>query len=138
MSDNVANIRQASVDEFIELRRSVSWGTPDRDAIAEGLKNSLFSVCIERYGELVGYGRVVGDNGFTIFVQDVIVKPPYQRQGIGTLIMTSIMEYIMSKYRIGTYIGLMATTGKEEFYKRFGFIARPNEQMGAGMIQFIK
>jgi hypothetical protein len=32
----------------------------------------------------------------------------------------------------------MATKGREAFYKKFGFIERPNEQFGAGMIQFIK
>ncbi|WP_253287331.1 hypothetical protein [Clostridium bornimense] len=36
-----------------------------------------------------------------------------------------------------TTIGLMAAKGKEEFYKKFGFIERPNDHQGPGMIQII-
>jgi ribosomal protein S18 acetylase RimI-like enzyme len=123
---------------FSQLRLSVGWGIPNRKAIATGLNNTIYSLCSERKNEIIGYGRIVGDGGFTVFIQDVIVKPPYQKQGIGTAIMTKLMEYINGNYTTGTYIGLMATKGREAFYKKFGFIERPNEQFGAGMIQFIK
>jgi ribosomal protein S18 acetylase RimI-like enzyme len=63
-------------------------GNTRKDAIAIGLENTLFSVCIEREGQLIGYGRVIGDKGFTVFIQDVIVKPEFQRQGIGSKIMS--------------------------------------------------
>jgi len=34
-------------------------------------------------------------------------------------------------------IGLMAAKGKERFYKKYGFIERPNDNLGAGMIKTI-
>lgn len=52
--------------------------------------------------------------------------------------MTELMEHITRTYPAGSLVGLMSAKGKEEFYKRFGFIERPNESYGAGMIQFIK
>lgn len=35
-------------------------------------------------------------------------------------------------------VNLMAAKGKEPFYKKFGFIERPNDKHGAGMIQYLK
>lgn len=55
---------------------------------------------------------------------------------IGTGIMTELLkqveEYKKINPNIRTYLG--ASKGKEDFYKKFGFISRPNEEFGAGMI----
>ena len=51
--------------------------------------------------------------------------------------MDEIMKYIQENYANGTMVGLMAADGKEKFYKKFGFVERPNEVYGAGMIQYI-
>ncbi|HEX2957517.1 MAG TPA: GNAT family N-acetyltransferase [Chitinispirillaceae bacterium] len=128
---------QITADEFISLRKAVGWEVPEKGFVAAGLKNTLFSVCIRRVDTIIGYGRVVGDGGFTIFIQDVMVLPENQRQGVGTKIMEIIMSTIKQTFGRHTYIGLMATKGREPFYKRFGFIERPNERFGAGMIQFL-
>lgn len=130
--------REATVDEFIEMRKSVGWGYPDKEAIKVGLENNLFSICIERGNELIGYGRVIGDGGFTLYIQDIIIKPQYQKMGLGSKIMTEIMGYIKENYTSGSMVCLMAAKEKEGFYRKFGFIERPNEVYGAGMIQFIK
>lgn len=36
------------------------------------------------------------------------------------------------------YIGLMSTSGTENFYERFGFIKRPNGTFGSGMVMFVE
>jgi predicted GNAT family N-acyltransferase len=66
------------------------------------------------------------------------VLPSYQRLGLGHKIMTELMEYITSTYPPGSSVGLMSAKGKEDFYKKFGFVERPNEGYGAGMIQYLK
>ena len=137
MTDLSITYQPPSADEFIGLRNSVGWGCPDKETVTEGLKNSLFSVCIRLHGELIGYGRVIGDRAFTLYIQDVIVKPAFQRQRIGTNIMDEIMNYIKSSYKKGCMVCLMASKGREGFYKKYDFIERPNEKFGAGMIQFI-
>ncbi len=130
--------RSASAEEFIEMRQSVGWGYPEKEVISTGLKHSLFSVCAEKDTKIFGYGRIVGDGAFTLYIQDIIVKSEYQRLGIGMKIMNEIMKYIIEEYPQGTMVCLMAAKGKENFYKKFGFIERPNEVYGAGMIQFTK
>ncbi len=47
-----------------------------------------------------------------------------------------ILKYISEKGCYGAYIGLMSTIGKETFYKKYGFIERPNSNFGSGMIKF--
>lgn len=124
-----------SVEEFIGLRTAVGWKSPEAIATEKGLKNSLFMVCAEFEGEIVGCGRIIGDSGFVYYIQDIIVLPKYQGQGIGTKIMDSIMEYLKKQCVERSIIGLMAAKGKESFYKKYGFIERPNDNLGAGMIQ---
>ena len=34
-------------------------------------------------------------------------------------------------------INLMATSGNERFYEKFGFTVRPNDTMGAGMVRWL-
>ena len=62
--------RPASVEEFIEMRQSAGWGYPGEEVISTGLKNSLFSVCAEKDGKIIGHGRIIGDGAFTLYIQD--------------------------------------------------------------------
>jgi len=109
----------------------VGWGCPSREAIAVGLSGTLFSVYAEHEGTNVGYGRIFGDGGFTFYVQDVMVRPTFQKRGVGRLIMARIMEHIRTTYGKGSMVCLMSARGKGSFYKAFGFIERPNEARSA-------
>ena len=136
--DDIKIVRRSiTADEFIKMRQAVGWDYPEKEVISIGLKNTLFSVCVEKDNEILGYGRVIGDGAFALYIQDIIVKPEYQRIGLGIGIMDEIMKYIQENYANGTMVGLMAADGKEKFYKKFGFVERPNEVYGAGMIQYI-
>lgn len=130
--------RNVTVDEFIDLRSSVGWNYPNRKAIYNGLVNTEYSVCIEKDDELIGYGRIIGDGGIMFYIQDVIVKPKFQNLGIGKSIMNRLIKYLRDTYLEGVAVGLFSAKGKENFYKKFGFIERPNETFGAGMIQYLK
>ena len=48
MEDIKMNKRMITVDEFVEMRKAVGWGYPNKEAIHIGLNNTLFSVCVER------------------------------------------------------------------------------------------
>jgi GNAT superfamily N-acetyltransferase len=79
-------------------------------------------------------GRIVGDQGFIYFIADVIVLPEFQGQGIGAMIMGSIIGYLRAHAPEHAYITLMAAKGKERFYEKFGFFTRPTEKHGHGMM----
>lgn len=122
--------------EYNRLRQAVGWRSHREDVIEKGLANTLYCACAFADNELVGMARVIGDAGLAYYIQDVIVIPAYQGQGIGAQIMDAVMDYLRRHASPNVTIGLMAATGKEPFYEKYGFIVRPNETMGAGMILY--
>ena len=60
--------------------------------------------------------------------------------GLGRMVMNDLMTYIKSVMKPGyrIMVSLKAAKGKEGFYKKFGFIERPNEDFGPGMHQWIE
>lgn len=114
----------------------VGWGKRDEKIMEEALENTLYSISAYDVDRLVGYGRIIGDKTIFLHIQDVVVDLEYQGKNIGTNIMKSLLkkieEYKKINPNIRTYLG--ASKGKEEFYKKFGFVSRPNDELGAGMI----
>lgn len=125
-----------TVQEFNYLTNAVGWGIRDDSIVKEALKNTLYSICAYDGNTLVGYGRIIGDKTIFLYIHDVMVIPSYQSKKIGTGIITKLLlqieEYKKTNPNIRTYLG--ASKGKEDFYRKFGFISRPNEELGAGMI----
>ena len=127
-----------SAAEYNHLRALVGWGVYQEDVIDRFLPNSLYGVCAYVGAEIVGMARLIGDGGLVYYIQDVIVKPEYQRQGIGAQLMAKIMAYIRVNAWPNTIVGLMSAKGKEAFYEKYGFIKRPNDKFGCGMTIFWK
>jgi GNAT superfamily N-acetyltransferase len=130
--------RKPTVEEFFELRQSVGWGIGEKDDYKKGIENSLFGVCAILNEEIIGTARVIGDGRTCFYIQDVIVKPEYQRMGIGLALMKETMNFIEENACFGAIVGLMSAKGKESFYEKFGFWIRPTEKFGHGMMQFWK
>jgi GNAT superfamily N-acetyltransferase len=123
-------------DDYNRLRLAVGWSGYEESVIQNALPSTLHCVCAFDGEEMIGMARVIGDAGLVFYVQDVIVLPEYQHQGIGTQLMDAVMKFIRSHAHHNTIIGLMAARDKEPFYEKYGFIARPTENFGAGMTQF--
>lgn len=118
------------------LRKAVGWGEYDEDVIRRALPSTLYCVCAFVEDEIVGMARVIGDAGMVFYIQDVIVLPTYQQQGIGSQLMDAIMGFIRAHAHHNTIVGLMAAVGKEVFYEKYGFSVRPDATHGSGMTQF--
>ncbi|MGC3947623.1 MAG: GNAT family N-acetyltransferase [Chryseolinea sp.] len=130
--------RLPSVEEYVALRRSVGWPLFDEESVQRALGNTLFAaVATNETGEAVGMGRVIGDNVVYFHVQDVIVKPEYQGEGVGSGLMTALLAYIDGRSVPNSNIGLMCSKGREAFYKEFGFVERPSDTFGSGMIKIV-
>ena len=126
--------RNPTIQEYNDLRALVEWPVFENQLVETALSNTLFSVCVEDGGNMVGMGRVVGDNAIYLHIQDLIVHPDFQRKGIGKLIMDALLNYIDQVAGKNTNIGLMCSKGREAFYTEFGFSVRPSDKFGAGMI----
>ena len=127
--------RSPTVKEYCTLRESVEWPAIEEKLVTQALANSLYAVVVEDdLGQVLGMGRIVGDNAIYLHIQDVIVHPEFQKKGIGRLVMNELMQYVEQAGGKNTNIGLMSSTGREKFYEAFGFIQRPGEKFGSGMI----
>ena len=127
-----------SADEFNFLTNSVGWGKRENSIVDEALSNTLYSLCVYDDDKLIGYGRIIGDKTIFLYIQDIMVIPEYQGKHIGTKVMENLLskvdEYKKINPNIRTYLG--ASKNKEAFYEKFGFISRPNEDLGSGMVLF--
>lgn len=125
------------VQEYIQLRIEVGWGPLDRVVAESGFKNSLLQICAKENGLLIGYGRLVEKENSTFNIEDIIVKPSHQRKGFGLKIMEGIMSYVKENLEKNCMIYLLASPGKENFYKKFGFKKRPDDKYSCEMIRIL-
>jgi GNAT superfamily N-acetyltransferase len=127
--------RVPTLAEFRELRTNAGWRLPPDSIASPALAKTLFGVCVETpEGQTIGMGRVVGDGGLQVFVTDVIVHADWQNRGIGSKIVKLLVEHIESGAAPSTFVGLFSAFGRDRFYEKLGFIARPNETLGPGMV----
>jgi GNAT superfamily N-acetyltransferase len=131
---------QLDIDTYLKLRKTVNWKTLTREQAEKAIQGSLFTVVAFDDGQPVGMGRIVGDGAVICYIQDLIVIPDYQGSGVGQQIMEYLIDYVKKLKLPDTEImlDLMCAVGREEFYKKYGFIARPTEKLGPGMIMYIE
>lgn len=135
---NIEVTQQAPpIKEYIQLRIEVGWGALNPAVAQSCFKNSIHQICIKEKDLLIGYGRFVGDNASTFYIEDIIVKSSHQRKGFGLKTMEDIMHYAKENLEKGCTICLLASPGKENFYKKFGFTKRPDEKYSSEMIRIL-
>ncbi|MBR5969829.1 MAG: GNAT family N-acetyltransferase [Lachnospiraceae bacterium] len=130
----IKEYKEYKEDEILRLYAAVGWTayTDHPASLREGYENSLLTLAAYENEELLGIIRVVGD-GFTIvFIQDILVNPEKQRQGIGT----ALMKAVLTRYPAVRQIELVTdhTPKTLAFYKSLGF----KELSEAGCCGFMK
>ena len=125
-----------NVDEFNLLYDSVGWGAYDNKVAKKALDNTFYSISVYDDDRIIGYGRIIGDTICFLYIQDIMVKPEYQGNKIGTLIMDKLLEKInqIKKENPNLRVYLGASKNKEKFYEKFGFVKRIDADLGYGMI----
>ncbi|MBE5964516.1 MAG: GNAT family N-acetyltransferase [Lachnospira sp.] len=138
---NMIEIREnvLTVDLYLKLRAEVNWKVLSRRQARMAIENSLYSVVAYYNGEPVGMGRLVGDGAVITYVQDLVVIPSVQKKGVGGAVLKALKDYTIGMKEEGTemMLCLMCAKGREGFYEKYGFIARPTENLGPGMIQYL-
>ena len=102
-----------------DLRQVVGWNRMQRDLSDPRLRNA-FHLCAFDGERLVGYAAVVGNGVTDAYIQDMMVHPAYQHQGIGTQLMERVLARLAAE---GVYM-VSVIYGEEilrPFYERFGF-----------------
>ena len=107
--------------EILGLYGSVGWTayTDDPAALRNGFANSLLILAAYEEASLVGLIRVVGDGHTVVFVQDMLVRPQFQRRGIGS----ALLRAVLNRYANVRQIELLTDDTPETtaFYRAIGF-----------------
>ena len=116
-----------AMEDLLALYSSVGWTnyTNNPSMLEEAVKASLWQLAVYDEKELVAYIRLVGDGHSVIFVQDLLVQPDHQRQGIGKKLLEEAFTTFPNVYQ-----RLLANLA---FYQSLGFVEL-SEQACTGMI----
>ncbi|MGE6378032.1 GNAT family N-acetyltransferase [Peribacillus muralis] len=111
-----------TLEEYKYLCDSVGWTDYMNFEVAEiSLRNSIHCVTVKFQNHIVGMGRIVGDGAIYFYIQDIVVHPDHQKNGIGKEIMNHLVEYLDTHAPDKSFIGLFASRGKENFYEKYHF-----------------
>ena len=109
------------LEDVLHLYQAVGWTnyTHQPEMLEQALSHSLAVYMALDGDAVVGLIRLVGDGFSSVFVQDLIVLPSYQRQGIGS----SLMKEALKDYKDAYQVQLVTeeTERTLEFYRFMGF-----------------
>lgn len=123
----ISEYKSFRLEEIVNLYKSVGWTNylERIDILQQAYENSLYVLGANDAGKLIGIIRAVGDGQTIVLIQDIIVLPVYQRKGIGT----KLLQTVMDKYK-GVYQMQLLTDNTEKtkaFYRSLGFT--PSDDM---------
>jgi len=111
------------VEVIADLYRAGGWWNEEWDPA--GLRALIagsfaFAVAVDpATGRAVGMGRVISDGVSDAYIQDLVVLPGYRSRGVGTMVLSTLLDYCSSAGV--TWVALVAEPGTETFYTALGF-----------------
>ena len=108
------------LEDVLHLYQAVGWTnyTNQPQMLEQALSHSLVIYLALDGDAVVGLIRLVGDGFSSVFVQDLIVLPSYQRQGIGSSLMKEALEDFKEAYQV--QLATEQTEKNVGFYRSMG------------------
>ena len=131
MSELTIKFNELKAEEFISLWESV-WGEgPSLEQTELAMEHTLFRVSVFDGDKVIAMARMIGDMGLDYYIKDVVVRPEYQGQGIGRMMIDELLKFVNSNGVNGTgvFVELCAMPDKIPFYEKFGFAANEAQRL---------
>lgn len=131
MNELTIKHNELSAEEFISLWESV-WGKgPTLEQTRLAMEHTLFRVSVFDGSRIVAMARMNGDLGLDYYIKDVIVRPEYQGNGIGRMLINELLKFINDNGVRGTeiFVELCAMPDKIPFYEKFGFASNEAQRL---------
>lgn len=109
-------------EQILSLYHSVGWTeyTDDPSKLFRALQNSLDILTVWNNTELVGLIRVIGDGETILYIQDLLIKPDYQNQGLGSILLQKMVDRYQN---VRQKLLITDNTNKtNSFYEKNGFV----------------
>jgi GNAT superfamily N-acetyltransferase len=114
-------VTDVALDELVALYDAVGWSAYTREPalLHAAIVGSSFVVVARRGGRVVGLARAVSDDATICYLQDVLVLPDEQRNGIGR----ALVEAVLARYRTVRQKVLLTDdeAGQRAFYESLGY-----------------
>ena len=119
--------KQIDVKQLSELRNSVEWNRMEASLRNPKLQRYL-SISAYEGDSLIGYVEVISNGVTDAYIQDLMVHPRMQHQGVGTQLMNMTINEIKKRdiYMVSVIYGEKEL---KEFYEKFGFTSMLCGQM---------
>ena len=90
----IRDVDSVAGSDLLDLYASVEWGayTKDPKALATAIANSTYVVEARVAGVLIGLARGLSDDASVFYLQDILVRPEWQRQGVGTALLQRCLK----------------------------------------------
>ena len=111
-----------TLEDVLPLYEAVGWTnyTTKPEMLKAAYENSLHILGAFNDDEkLIGVLRAVGDGASILFIQDILVYPEYQHQGIGTKLLQLTLDKYKNVYQI--QLATDDSTKTVSFYESNGF-----------------
>lgn len=97
----IKEYKQYNEKEILGLYESVGWTNyvNNPEMLKQGYEHSLKIYAAYMEDKLVGIIRVVGDGFSVVFIQDLLVYPEYQHNGIGSALLKMILNEYKDVYQ---------------------------------------
>ena len=118
--------KSVSAKSIADLRQSVGWNRME-SAYNNPLMTSYLHISVYDKDKLIGYIESVSNGITDAYIQDLMVHPDYQGQGIGTELMNKMIALL--KERGIFMISVIYEESLKPFYEKFGFFSMLAGQM---------
>ena len=89
--------------------------------------SSFYHIAAYKEDKLVGYIDCISNGVTDAYIQDLMVHPEYQGQGVGSELMNRMIDYL--KANKVYMISVVFDESLKPFYERFGFYTMLSGQM---------
>ena len=123
---NIYESKKLNGEDILSLYKSLDWTNYTKDPLRleKAIMQSLYVVTAFDDQHLIGLIRVVGDDESIVYIQDILIRPDYQNQGVGTM----LFDCVKKRFSHVRQMVLMTdkNTKNSYFYRKQGLIEGSN------------
>ncbi|MDE7385064.1 MAG: GNAT family N-acetyltransferase [Anaeroplasmataceae bacterium] len=123
-----------TVENVNSIRAAVGFRRIHPDQLQASIAGSAFIIAAYDQDKAVGMARLIWDGGYVALIQDILVVPQYQMQGIEKECITLIFAFLNSKLKPGWGIQVdVKAWNNQELFESLGFQVSTPQKRGIPM-----
>ncbi|WP_416671969.1 GNAT family N-acetyltransferase [Egbenema bharatensis] len=105
-------------EQVVSLYRECGWSSAEKpDRLLRALANSDTVISAWQTNTLIGLGNAISDGSLVVYYPHLLVRPAFQKQGIGQQILSALQE----RYADFHQQILLSNNEAVKFYQKQGF-----------------